>query len=528
MGFSDLGCYGGEIETPNLDRLAANGLRFTQFYNTARCWPTRASLLTGFYAQQVRRDAMPGVQGGSPASIVRPPWAALLPELLKPAGYRSYHSGKWHIDREPIEQGFDRAYVIEDHDRCFYPKRHTLDGRPLPPVEPGSNFYITTWIADHAIQCLREHAREHADRPFFHYVCFTAPHFPLQAISNDIAKYLNRYTNGWNAVQTARGRRLKELGIVRHDPPPMERELGPPYHFPDALEKLGPGEVNRPWPWTELTEEQRRFQAVKMAIHAAMVDRMDREIGRIVKQLEAMGALENTMIWFASDNGASAEIMVRGDGHDPSAPPGSGRSFLCLGPGWSSAANTPFRRHKVWVHEGGIATPLIVHWPAGIPSEQRGTLRHTISHVIDFTPTILELAGVPWPAEWGGRPMPACPGRSLVRVLAGDGEPVHDAVWFMHEGHRALRMGDWKIVASKGEPWELYNLAEDRGETRNLAEREPERLKAMVAKWEAMAEEIRQLANRDPAPAPAPPRPRAARPRDEKGGRTEAKGAAKE
>ncbi len=527
MGFSDLGCYGGEIETPNLDRLAANGLRFTQFYNTARCWPTRAALLTGFYAQQVRRDAMPGVAGGSQASIVRPPWSALLPELLKPAGYRSYHSGKWHIDGEPIKQGFDRAYVSQDHDRFFYPQRHTLDGHPLPPVEPGSNFYLTTWIAEHAIQCLREHARDYADRPFFQYVCFTAPHFPLQAISNDIAKYLDRYTNGWNAVQAARGQRLKELGIVRHEPPPMERELGPPYHFPDALEKLGPGEVNRPLPWTELTEEQRRFQAVKMAIHAAMVDRMDQEIGRIIEQLRAMGALENTMIWFASDNGASAEIMVRGDGHDPAAPPGSGRSFLCLGPGWSSAANTPFRRHKVWVHEGGIATPLIIHWPAGIAPNQRGTLRHTVSHVIDVVPTILDLAGVAWPAEWGGRPMPASPGRSLVRVLVGDGEPIHDALWFMHEGHRALRSGDWKIVASKGEPWELYNLAEDRGETRNLADQEPERLKAMVAKWEAMAEDIRQLANRDPVPASAPARPEAERRTGRASQRSEGEGASR-
>ncbi|MCX7819514.1 MAG: arylsulfatase [Kiritimatiellae bacterium] len=501
LGFSDLGCYGGEIETPNLDRLAANGLRFTQFYNTARCWPTRAALLTGFYPQQVRRDAMPGVQGGGRREHVRPRWAPLLPAMLKAAGYRSYHSGKWHIDGQAIPQGFDRAYIIEDHDRYFDPRRHTLNDRPWPPVERGSNFYMTTWIAEHAIACLREHAREHSGRPFFHYVCFTAPHFPLQAPPEDIARYAGRYTNGWDEVQAARGRRLRELGIVRHDPPPMERELGPPYSFPDALEKLGPGEVDRPLRWSDLTEEQQRFQAMKMAIHAAMVDRMDREIGRILDQLAAMGAMDNTMIWFASDNGASAEIMIRGDGHDPNAPHGSAGTFLCLGPGWSSVANTPFRRHKVWVHEGGIATPLIVHWPAGIPERERGGLRHTVSHVIDFAPTVLELAGVPWPKEWEGRSVPNPAGRSLVPVLRGDGEPLHEAVWFCHEGHRALRMGDWKIVASRGDPWELYNLAEDRGETRNLAARDPRRLEAMVAKWNAIAEEIRQLANRDAAPA---------------------------
>lgn len=509
LGFSDLGCYGGEIETPNLDQLAANGLRFTQFYNSARCWPTRAALLTGFYPQQVRRDAMPGVQGGAHPRFVRPPWAALLPQLLETAGYRSYHSGKWHIDGEPLAQGFHRAYVVEDHDRFFNPQRHTLDDQPMPPIEPGRNFYITTWIADHAIECLQEHAREHAGRPFFHYVCFTAPHFPLQAFAEDIAKYVHRYTNGWNEIQAARGQRLRELMIVRHAPPPMERDLGPPYHFPEALEKLGPGEVNRPLPWDELTEEQRRFQAMKMAIHAAMVDRMDREIGRIIGQLRSMGVFENTMIWFATDNGASAEIMVRGDGHDPAAPLGSARTFLCLGPGWSSVANTPFRRHKVWVHEGGIATPLIVHWPAGIAAAQRGTLRHTVSHVIDFVPTVLELAGVAWPSDWRGRPVPASPGRSLVSVFAGDGEPLHEALWFYHEGHRALRMGDWKIVASKGEPWELYDLSVDRGETRNLAESAPTRLAAMVSTWEAMAEEIRQIANRDPLPVTPPKSPTA-------------------
>ncbi|MEX0977649.1 MAG: sulfatase-like hydrolase/transferase, partial [Pirellulales bacterium] len=379
LGYSDLGCYGGEIATPNLDRLAEKGLRFTQFYNTARCWPSRAALLTGFYAQQVRRDTIPGVGGG--AGGKRPTWAPLLPNFLKPLSYRSYHSGKWHIDGLPIENGFDRSYTLDDHNRFFAPRQHTEDDRPLPPVKADAGYYATTSIADHAIKCLREHAEKYAERPFFQYVAFTSPHFPLQAPQADVDRYRTRYQEGWNKIQSARGQRLKQLGIVAHDPPAMERQVGPPYDFPDVLDKLGAGEALRPLPWSELTDQQRAFQAQKMAVHAAMVDRMDREIGRILEQLQAMGQFDNTLILFASDNGASAEIMVRGDGHDPSAPAGSAATFLCLGPGWSSAANSPFRRHKTWVHEGGIATPLVVHWPRGIAS--KGELRRDPAHLVD-------------------------------------------------------------------------------------------------------------------------------------------------
>ena len=244
---------------------------------------------------------------------------------------------------------------------------------------------------------------------------------------------------------------------------------------------------------------------MKMAVHAAMVDHMDQEIGRILDQVRAMGAWSNTVIWFATDNGASAEIMVRGDGHDPSAPPGSAATFLCLGPGFSSAANTPFRRHKVWTHEGGIATPLIVHWPAGIPPAARGTLCHAVSHFVDFVPTVLELAGLTAPAEWNGLPVPPKPGRSLVDLLRNPEAPQESReLWWCHEEHRALRQGDWKLVAARGDPWELYNLAEDRGETRNLAEREADRAAAMAARWEEIANGIRALIERLPPPPPGP------------------------
>ncbi|MEX0678229.1 MAG: arylsulfatase [Pirellulales bacterium] len=494
LGFSDLGCYGGEIETPNLDRLAAGGLRFTQFYNTARCWPSRAALLTGYYAQQVRRDAIPGTNFGSRGE--RPPWAPLLPAMLKPLGYRSYHSGKWHLDGKSADGGFDHSYTIDDHNRLFAPQKHSADDQPLPAVKEDAGYYVTTAIADHAIKCLRQHASEHAGQPFFQYIAFTSPHFPLQAPQADIDRYRTRYQDGWNKMRAARGRKLKEFGIAGHDPPAMERDVGPPYPFPDVLDKLGPGEVLRPLAWSELTGRQRAFQAQKMAIHAAMVDRMDREIGRVVDELGALGQLDNTLILFASDNGASAEIMVRGDGHDPAAAPGSAATFLCLGPGWSSAANTPFRRHKTWVHEGGISTPLVAHWPKGIAA--RGELRRTPAHLVDVVPTLLELAGGKPPATWNDQSVPPPPGKSLVPAFAADVAVDHDYLWWFHDGHRAIRIGDWKAVSDgKDDAWELYNLAADRSETNNLAADEPEKLSQLKRAWSEHLEDFRALATRE-------------------------------
>ncbi len=499
MGFSDAGCYGGEIATPHLDALAKNGLRFTQFYNTARCWPSRAALLTGYYAQQVRRDTLPGVRSG--ANGVRPAWAKLLPEMLKPLGYRTYHSGKWHIDGNPLQDGFDRSYSLNDHDRNFSPKAHTEDDMPLAPVERGAGYYSTTAIADHAIKCLTEHAEKHSGQPFFEYLAFTVPHFPLQAPAEDIARYQKMYLAGWDALREARWRRLQELHIGGSALSAIERDLGPPYHYTDALKKLGPNELNRPLPWRELSPAQREFQASKMAVHAAMVDRMDSEIGRVLGQVRAMGAWDNTLIIFLSDNGASAEIMVRGDGHDPNAPPGSAGSFLCIGPGWSSLANTPFRRHKTWVHEGGICTPLIVHWPQGIATEHRSELRHTPGHVIDMVPTILEVADGRNQASFGNRASAAPPGKSLLPLFAKDGTVTHDSLWWLHEGNRALRAGDWKIVAAgKDSAWELYDFTSDRSEMMNLAEDRPEKVRELAAIWTKQYEEYCALARKDLPP----------------------------
>lgn len=493
LGFSDVGCYGGEIDTPYLDRLAADGLRFTQFYNTARCWPTRGSILTGYYAQQIRRDAVPGIPSGN--NGVRPRWARLLPELLAPYGYRSYHSGKWHIDGLPLENGFAHSYTLQDHNRHFAPHAHTLDDQPLPPVDPESGYYSTTAIADHAIEQLAGHFRDHADEPFFSFVAFTAPHFPVQAPAADVAKYKERYRAGWDALREARWKRMQELSLG-DTLPPIERDMGPPYDFPDAILALGPNELNRPLEWNSLTVEQQAFQADKMAVHAAMVECMDREIGRIVDAVKQNDQWENTLIVFLSDNGASAEIMVRGDGHDPHAACGTGATFLSIGPGWSSLCNTPFRRHKSWVHEGGIHTPCIMHWPQGIAA--KGNLRHTPGHVADFVPTILELVS--------GRPVtrpetagaPDFAGRSLAPAFAQDVTVKRDSLWWQHEGNRALRQGDWKIVASgAAAPWELYDLKSDPTETRNLALEQPDRVRDLAKEWQRQTDAILALAKQD-------------------------------
>ncbi|MEQ1830369.1 MAG: arylsulfatase [Pirellula sp.] len=492
LGYSDIGCYGGEIETPNLDSLAKNGLRFTQFYNTARCWPTRGALLTGYYAQQIHRDALPELGGGGQGT--RQKWARLLPDYLKAAGYRSYHSGKWHVDGKVLASGFLRSLDMRNQGNFFTPAGNSIDDVPVPATTSKEGYYATIATADHAIECLKEHATSHANTPFFQYIAFIAPHFPLHALPEDIAKYRDRYLSGWDAMRAARYAKQKQLGITKTSLSVLEREVGPPYPFPEAIVKLGPGEVNRPLPWSELNDEQRRFQATKMAIHAAMVDRMDREIGRIIAQLKSMGAMDNTLILFASDNGASAEIMVRNGGHDPTAPMGSEKSYLCLGPGFSSACNTPHRRHKTWVHEGGISTALIAHWPAGIQATNE--LRQTPAHMIDFVPTALELAGVKKPTEWDGEPIPAAPGKSLVPAFAKDQTIERDCLWWLHEGNRAVRVGDWKLVAAKNDPWELYDLSIDRAEQNNLATKIPEKAIELQKVWESQTESFVELAKK--------------------------------
>lgn len=498
LGFSDVGAYGSEIQTPNLDRLAKQGRRFTQFYNTARCWPTRAALLTGYYAQQVRRDAVPGVKSGGVGQ--RPAWAKLLPQRLQSLGYRCYHSGKWHVDGLPTQQGFDHSYSLQDHDRHFQPRSHTLDDRALPAVAAGADYYSSTAIAQYAIDHLKTHFQDHPDRPFFSYVAFTAPHFPLHAPQDLIAQYRERYRAGWDTLRSQRWERMKK-DFPNATLPAIERELGPPYAFPKAMEALGPGESSLPKPWNELSETQQSFQADKMAIHAAMVHAMDIEIGRIVDTLRELQQLDSTCLIFLSDNGASAEIMVRGDGHQADAPPGSPATFLCLGPGWSSHANTPFRKHKTWVHEGGIATPCIVHWPERI--SPRSEPIDTPSHVIDLVPTLLDLIPDAARQQTPLPNAPKMPGQSIVSLLIespneSQGVSAERTLWWQHEGNRALRQGPYKIVAAgQDAAWELYDLNADRTETRDLSTSQPERLQQLAQEWERLRDAFIADAKRD-------------------------------
>lgn len=486
LGFSDLGCYGGEIQTPNLDRLAAGGLRFTEFYNTARCWPTRACILTGYYAQQVNRDVRPGGKGGGQGK--RPGWAPLLPEYLAPLGYRSYHSGKWHVDGPVLAGGFNRSYSLDDHDRYFGPKNHKLDDKPLPEIKPGTpGFYTTTAIANYARGMLDEHARDQKGKPFFLYLAFTAPHFPLHALEEDIALYTNVYSAGWDRLREARHERLRKLDIEKGALPPIEPKAVPSWNLaePELKKAIGDVEIGRVVPWGELSPEQKMFQARKMAVHAGMVHRMDVEIGRVLETVRRHGWAENTVVMFLSDNGASAEQIIRGDKHDASLPAGAAGTFLGLGPNWAAVANAPFRYHKSWVHEGGICTPFVVYWPAGIT--KGGALRRTPGHVIDVLPTVLALAGQDG-GSVGQRPgSPGFPGRNLVPAFGRETMDLkRDYLWWYHDGNRALRVGDWKLVADHKNDWELYNLKRDRSEVRDLAGKYPDRVRDMAERWEAV------------------------------------------
>jgi len=483
MGYADAECYGGDVHTPNLSALAANGVRFTQHYSTGRCWPSRACILTGYYAQQIRRDGMPGIKMGN-----RPSWAPLLPRMLKPLGYRSYHSGKWHIDGTPKDGGFDRSWGKHkggcDWDR-FFNSTPWQEGKYSAPVKKGEPYYSTVAIADHAIACLKLHKEECADKPFFQYVAFYSPHFPLHALQKDIDRYRENYKDGWDVIRKRRWERMKKMGLVDCALSDRDPDIWPGWNLkPKQLEEVyGKGEAGRAVAWDELTEEQKTFQATKMAIHAAMITRMDLEIGRVIDQLKEMGQYENTLILFAADNGASAEQINRGDKHHKDAPLGSAKSYVCLGPGWSTAANTPFRLHKHWNHEGGISSPFIAHWPERIKA--KGELRHDPSHFIDVVPTVLAVAG----GECKDRP-----GLSLLQAFAQDGSVKHDSLWWCHSGNRAIRMGDWKLSGRKGRKgkWELYDLKTDRCEMNDLSEKRPEVLNKLSKKWDDMANGFRK------------------------------------
>ncbi len=518
MGFSDIGCYGSEIQTPTLDSLAANGLRFTQFYNTARCCPTRACLLSGLYPHQAGIGHMMQDKGkrGYRGDLNKS--CRLFGEVLRPAGYRTYAVGKWHVTRFasaegpkhnwPLQRGFDRFYgTIHGAGSYYDPSSLVTDNTMIsafsdPNYKP-KTYYYTDAIADHVVSFLGDHARDNKDKPFFCYVTFTTAHWPMHALPQDIAKYRGKYDAGYEPIRKARFAKASKLGLI--DPQQIASPLA--------------GD------WDQVADK--KWEAACMEVYAAMIDRMDQGIAKIVAELKKNGQFDNTVIFFLQDNGACAENQGRtGNKNHPniarpqkptlpamkstdfaaagSVPaqtrdgypvrmgkqvvPGPADTYIAYGRGWANVSNTPFREYKHWVHEGGISTPLIVHWPKGIPA--KGELRKQPGHLIDIAATVYDLAGAHYPRD--ATPLE---GKSLVPAFAN--KPIErDALYWEHEGNRAVRVGNWKLVAKHGQPWQLYDIANDRVESNDLAPKMPGKVKELSAKYEAYA----KRANVEPWP----------------------------
>ncbi len=481
MGYSDIGCYGGEIQTPNLDRLAANGLRFTQFYNTARCCPTRAALLTGLHQHQTGIGAMTETPKG-PRDDARPAYQGYLnrncvtmAEVLGASGYHTYMAGKWHLgyhgkEKWPRQRGFDRFYgAIAGATSYFIPQGGrgvTLDNQNLePPTDP--DYYTTDAFTDYAIEFLGEQSD---DRPFFLYLAYTAPHWPLHAREAEIAKYVGSYRDiGWDKLREQRLRRQKQLGIVD-----------------DSVELPTRDEGARPW--VELNDKQKDQLDYRMAVYAAMVDRMDQNIGRVVQWLQEHDQLDNTLLLFLSDNGGCAEPykdLGGGKFSDINNPNQSGA--ISYGQGWANASNTPFRKFKVFSHEGGISTPLIAHWPAGLKSNP-GAITSAPAQLIDLMPTVLDACGASYPKTFAGHKIHPLEGVSLGTTLAGKKRKQAEWMYWEHAGHAAVRHGDFKaLLPRRTKAWQLYDLAIDRQEQNDLASEKPELTKTMAAQWERWA-----------------------------------------
>ncbi len=481
MGYSDIGCYGGEIQTPNLNKLASNGIRFTQFYNTARCCPTRASLMTGLYPHQagmgwmtVRNLGTEGYRGDLSNRCVT------IAEVLKQSGYGTYMSGKWHLTFDeywdgpkhswPIQRGFDRFYGTINGSGSFYtPDTLTRDNTRIQA--PSEGYYYTDAISDNATSYIAEHCKSKPDNPFFLYVAYTSPHWPLHAKKEDIAKYKDKYLKGWDALRQERYTRMIEMGII------------------DKSCVLTAREENVT-PWDEVDQEKKELMAMKMAIYAAQVDCMDQGIGRIVSTLQKEGQLDNTLIFFLSDNGGCAETGSWGFDNNKDGVLGENSSFSSYGASWANASNTPFRRYKHWVHEGGISTPLIIHWPSRV--KEHGIFRRQSGHVIDIMATCVDVAGATYPSEFKGNTVTPLEGKSLVPAF-GNGNIERQAIYWEHEANRAIRVGKWKLVSryiseDNLGPWELYDMETDRSETKNLAKEYPDRVKELAAMWQRYAE----------------------------------------
>ena len=503
MGFSDIGCFGSEIRTPNLDALAARGVRFTQMYNAARCCPTRASLLTGQYPHRAGVGHMVDDRGVGPAyqGYLRAD-CPTFGEALRPAGYRTLYAGKWHaspglpIDVNeapahplgsernpfPLSRGFDRFYgTMAGCGSYFYPHGLMDQDRRITADDP--DYYYTDAMTDAACGMVREAVGD--KKPFLLHLCYTAPHWPLHARPEDVAAYDGQYDGGWDAIRRARFERLHDLGIIDEKWDVSPRDAASRDFRADPPDK-------------------RRWEALRMQVYAAQVTAMDRAIGRLLETLRETGVEDNTLVVFLSDNGGCAEFL-REDGEQAAWPhryaktarpgttcrvgnghsrdPGPADTFMSYDLPWANASNTPFRRYKHWVHEGGIATPCVAYWPGRTPA---GAIMHQPRHLIDFLPTFLDLAGAEYPTGSSGTSAPP-PGESLREALQGRDVPRRTPIFWEHEGNRAVRDGDWKLVSANGGPWELYNMAEDRTELHDLAAVEPDRVASLAARYDAWA-----------------------------------------
>ena len=503
LGYSDLGCYGGEIRTPNLDSLAKNGLRFRQFYNGTRCCPSRASLLTGLYPHQAGVGDMTGDQGAPGYRGFPQPNTVTIAEVLKAAGYHTSMVGKWHLGGpkrpKPTDRGFDEFYgMLGGFNSCFQedPFYTRWPAGRTKREYPAGGFYSTDVFGDYSLDFLA-FARK-AKKPFFQYLAFNAPHFPLHAKPEDIAKHADTYTKGWDKIREERLAKQIEFGLF-----PRGTPLSPRSPFTTRRDFLRSGENPT---WNSLDADRRTDLARRMAIYAAMVECMDRNIGRVVDDLKKHGELDNTLIVFLSDNGACAEWDPFG--FDESSGPrnilhkgeslaamGGPKSYHRYGSGWANASNTPLRLYKHDCHEGGIRTPFIVHWPNGI--DEKGAFRGPVGHIIDVMATCVDVSGAKYPASRAGHAVTPMAGISLKRAFAGHSLEREFLAW-EHEGNRAIREGRWKLVARGDGGWELYDIEADPVELTDLAGKNPDRVKSLSAKWHEWARKSNVL----PYPVP--------------------------
>jgi arylsulfatase len=464
LGFSDLGCYGSEIETPNLDGLASNGLKFTQFYNTAKCHSSRVSLLTGLYCDQAGSTSLK--------------YGATIAEVLNQADYFTAMSGKWHLQQQPTDFGFHRYWGHLSGATNFFTGDDTfrLNGEEwkVPKILNGKPFYTTHAITDFALEFMEEATQE--GRPFLMYTAFNAPHYPLQAPEKDVEKYNGKYDGGWDELRKTRYAKQLQTGLF------------------DKHVKLSPRANHIP-AWNELSEEEKIWEANRMEVFAAMVDVVDQNIGRMIEFLKKKGIYDNTLIMFCSDNGACPFERTRGRHLKPWDP----KSYWTYDASWAQAGNTPFRLYKQNQHEGGISSPMIAHWPKGLKTPV-GSVTSQPAHLVDFMATLMDLSGANYPKQIGDRTMGILQGKSLLPIFKGEQREGHKQLYFHFGSDKALRQGPWKLVSAKNGRWELYNLDRDRSELNDLSGKFPEKVEAMSKEWYDLAENVDRLKGKALAP----------------------------